>query len=77
MTKKEFEVKFGWVYYTDIQGERSYIYIGGYERENISLKMIEDDFDKMLNQCGLELDATNRQSLFGFVYGVVICGCNK
>lgn len=77
MEKKEFEFEFGWVYYTNIQGERSHIYIGDYESENISLKIIENDFNEMLDQCGLELDAINRQSLFGFVYGVVICECNK
>lgn len=79
MNSKDFELTMeGYVFYPNVSGDRSSIYIGDYD-ESVTLEEIENDFNEMLEQIedgngsSVKEDCEDRKALFAFVYYSVLC----
>lgn len=79
MNKNEFNLTMdGYVFYPNAGGSRSSIYIGDYDK-SVTLEMIENDFNEMLEQIedgngsSVKEDAEDKKALFAFIYYSVLC----
>ena len=79
MNKFGFELTVdGWVKYPNVGGGKSCIWIGDYD-ESVTIEMIENDFNEMLEQIedghgsSVKEDVLNKKALIAFVYYSVLC----